>query len=80
VAEATSYAAKLVGRPNLDRELANPELDKTIHRYTKMFSQVGALGLPKLVLGSYVISGKIDEPDQFFYLMEKFLGVKPSAK
>ncbi|MCC6125354.1 MAG: thioredoxin domain-containing protein [Pirellulales bacterium] len=74
-AEAASYAAKLVGREALDRELAAPEVDRTIGVYTKMFSRVGALGLPKLVLGNYVISGKIDDARQFFDLLEKYLGL-----
>ena len=59
----------------LDRELAAPEVDRTIRVYTKMFSRVGALGLPKLVLGNYVISGKIDDAQQFFDILEKYLGL-----
>jgi uncharacterized membrane protein len=77
--EATWYAAELVGRPALERELAGAELEQTLRGYRDLFHRLGEGALPKLVLGNYVVSGEIEDSSELFDMLEKYLSLRPAA-
>jgi hypothetical protein len=41
---------------------------------------LGADVLPKLVIGNYISSGRIQYPDAVFGMLEDYLGIKPAWK
>ncbi len=46
-------------------------------RNLRMFHLLGEGMLPKLVMGNYCASGRIQYPDAVFAMLEDYLGIRP---
>jgi hypothetical protein len=79
VADAKAYAAKLVGSAALDAALRGTQVDQVLARNLRLFHLLGEGMLPKLVMGNYYSSGRIQYPETVFGMLEDYLGIRPTA-
>jgi protein-disulfide isomerase len=80
VEDAKAHAAALVGSAALDKALRDPQLEQVLARNRRLYHLLGADVLPKLVIGNYISSGRIQYPDAVLGMLEDYLGIKPTGK
>jgi len=75
---ARRKAIKLIGEERLDAALADPRVDALIDRGARIYSDLGAGKLPKLLIrGDQVIVGEVHDADGLFAVIEAELGIRP---
>lgn len=79
LAEARNYALQLAGREKLEPALAQPAITEQIRTavaaYAENSARLGASDLPQLILGSTILAGEVNDPDDLLRLFRKRLGV-----
>ena len=78
-AEAMNRAAELVGRPALEAAMRSPRVEQILARNCRLFHVLDADALPKLILGNYVSTGRLENREAFYKMLEDFLGIWPEA-
>ena len=61
----------------LEAALGRPKVEQMLARNLRMFHLLGEGMLPKLVMGNYCASGRIQYPDAVFAMLEDYLGIRP---
>lgn len=79
LAEARNYAFQLAGREKLEPALAQTAITEQIRTavaaYAENSARLGASDLPQLILGSTILAGEVNDPDDLLRLFRRRLGV-----
>jgi uncharacterized membrane protein/protein-disulfide isomerase len=78
MAVATSHAAELVGAAALAAAERGPQVEQMLARNLRLYHLLGADVLPKLVIGNYVSTGRVQSPELVFSLLEGYMGIRPA--
>jgi len=74
---AVEFAAKLVGREQLQAARADARIDQSIELGIKVFERAGLGKMPKLIVGDHIVNGEPASASQLFELLESRLGIGP---
>ena len=76
LSQATDYAARLVGRSELDSQLRGSTVKQRLLRYTGLYHQSGAGAIPKLLWNKYKITLGETSAQELFDMLERYIDVR----
>ena len=76
---AKQYAAKLIGKGKLEQIMASGWPDAMVQRSIEMYQEMGPRSVPKILVGSKVLTGDLGTAEALFEVLENSYGFEASG-